>query len=142
MNKDAEHLRLLAIFHFVFAGMVALFSLFPIIHLILGLTVVSASHGNGFGDLGGPPAIFGWLFVFVPCLMIGGGLTAAGLIAYAGRSLQERKRYTYCLVVAGVCCMLMPIGTALGVFSLIVLMRDSVKQEFEGSTTPATPLAD
>src|SRR5260370_41390118 len=31
MNQDAEHLRLLAIFHYVVAGLAALFSLFPLL---------------------------------------------------------------------------------------------------------------
>ena len=41
MTKDEEHLRLLSIFHFVVAGMTALFALFPIIHLLIGLAIVS-----------------------------------------------------------------------------------------------------
>jgi len=39
MNQDEEHPRLLAIFHYVCAGMVALFACFPIIHLVLGITL-------------------------------------------------------------------------------------------------------
>ena len=142
MNKDAEHLRLLAIFHYVFAGMVALGSLFPFIHFVLGLTFLSASQGSEFGDMGGPPVAIAWVFIVVSSALILGGLTVAVLIAHAGNSLRDRKRYTYCTVVAAICCMLMPIGTALGVFSLVVLMRESVKLEFEGTQTPATPLAD
>ena len=32
MTRDEEHLRILSIFHYVVAGIVALFSLFPVIH--------------------------------------------------------------------------------------------------------------
>ena len=61
----------------------------------------------------------------------------AALIAFAGRSLQQRTRYLYCLVMAGVECIFMPFGTVLGVFTIIVLMRDSVKPLFG---RPAAPL--
>ncbi len=63
-------------------------------------------------------------------LFIVAGWTLAVLTAYAGRSLQTRKRYTYCLVMAGVECIFMPFGTVLGVFTIIVLMRDTVKELF------------
>jgi len=38
---------------------------------------------------------------------------------------------TYCLVVAGVECILVPFGTVLGVLTLIVLSKESVKTIFE-----------
>ena len=54
----------------------------------------------------------------------------AFLIFLGGRSLRRRDRYMFCLVVAGISCMLMPFGTALGVFTILVLLRPSVKQIF------------
>jgi hypothetical protein len=42
MKQDEEHLRLLSIFHYVVAGLAALFALFPIFHLILGLFMIFA----------------------------------------------------------------------------------------------------
>ena len=47
-----------------------------------------------------------------------------------GRGLAQRKRYMFCLVVACVECLFMPFGTVLGVFTIIVLSRDSVKALF------------
>jgi hypothetical protein len=58
----------------------------------------------------------GWLF--------------AALVALSGRSIQKRRRYTFCLIMAGVECLFMPVGTVLGVFTIIVLLRDSVKRQF------------
>ena len=61
-RQDEEHLKLLSIFHYVVAGMMALFGCFPIIHLILGLAMVSGKFGQP--KLGEPsPALFGWVFV-------------------------------------------------------------------------------
>ena len=47
------------------------------------------------------------------------------------RFLVQRRNHRFCLVLAGVTCLFMPLGTILGVFTLIVLMRDSVQQSFQ-----------
>jgi disulfide bond formation protein DsbB len=52
-------------------------------------------------------------------------------MAYAGRCLAQRRRYLLCMVVAGIACIFMPFGTALGVFTLVVLSRPAVKAAFE-----------
>jgi hypothetical protein len=42
MNPDTEHLRLLAIFHYVVGGLVALFSFFPLIYTTIGTIFIFA----------------------------------------------------------------------------------------------------
>ncbi len=42
MNQDLDHLRLLAIFHYVVAGLAALVACFPLIHLVMGLVFIFA----------------------------------------------------------------------------------------------------
>ncbi len=44
---------------------------------------------------------------------------------------MHHRRRLFCLVVAGVECAFMPFGTVLGVFTIAVLMRESVKELFE-----------
>lgn len=132
--QDADHLRLLSIFHYVVAGITALFSLFPLIHLVMGLAIVTghlpmeSEQGNDPFD----PRLFGWFFVAFAGAFIAGGLTLAGFMAYAGRCLAQRRRHVLCMVVAGISCCFMPFGTVLGVFTLIVLLRPSVKAAFVG----------
>jgi hypothetical protein len=125
MKQDLEHLKLLAIFHYVVAGMTALFACIPFIHFFMGLALATGAldadpeaQPIGIGIM-----IFAGLFILA-------GWTLAALIAFAGRSLQTRRRYTYCLVMGGVECIFMPFGTVLGVFTIIVLMRDTVKELF------------
>jgi hypothetical protein len=48
----------------------------------------------------------------------------------AGKSLRDRQRYTFCLVIAGINFLSMPLGTILGVFTFVVLQRPSVKVMF------------
>jgi len=132
-ENDASQLRLLSIFHYVVAAITGLFSLFPVLHLVMGLAMVSgklpmepgASGTEAFG-----PQLFGWFFVAFASAVIACGLILAGFMAYAGRCLAQRRRHLPCLVVAAISCMMMPVGTVLGVFTLIVLMRPSVKAAF------------
>jgi hypothetical protein len=63
-RQDAEHLKLLSIFHYVVAAMMALFGCFPIIHLAVGLAMVSGKLGHAKGDE--PfPALVGWAFMLI-----------------------------------------------------------------------------
>lgn len=129
--QDAAHLNLLGIFHYVVAGITALMSLFPVIHLAVGLAIVTGQMPDMQVRPGQPdPAWFGWVFVAVAGVMILTGLTFSVLLAYAGRCLQRRRRYTFCLVMAAISCAFMPFGTVLGVFTLIVLSRPTVKPLF------------
>lgn len=129
-EDDANQLRLLSTFHYVVVAITGLFSLFPILHMVMGLAMDSGKLPMASGNPASPdinPQMFGWIFVILAGVMITCGLTLAGFMAYAGRCLRQRRRYTLCLVMAAISCMLMPIGTVLGVFTLIVLMHPSVK---------------
>ena len=131
VDKDQEHLRLLSIFHYVVGGVSVVFACFPIIHLIVGIFfVVSPEHlANKSGN--GPPAFLGWFFILIASLFILFGLIYATCLFLSGRFLNKRKHYLFCLVVAGFNCLYIPLGTILGVFTIIVLMRPSVKKLFE-----------
>jgi hypothetical protein len=144
MTQDDEHLKLLSVFHYVVGALAGLFALFPVIHLVFGLLMIFAPHT--FGAQGQPPpALMGWFFVIFAAVLIVLGWVFAGFVITAGRFLAKRKHHTFCLVVAGVECIFMPFGTVLGVFTIIVLMRESVKQQFTAvavSSAKATELRD
>jgi hypothetical protein len=110
-------------------GIIALFSLFPIVHLVFGIVmIVSPDTFETGGE--GPPAFIGWLFAFIGGTIILVGLVFATCVILAGRFLSLRRHYTYCFVMACIQCLFIPFGTVLGVFTIIVLMRESVKQIF------------
>ncbi len=132
MTQDEQQLDLLAIFHYIVGGITALFSCFPFIHLALGVAMLSgAIDFEGPGPP--PPPFFAWLFILFPAVFILIGWTLSIVIIMAGRKLKSRGSRTFCMVVAGLECILMPFGTVLGVLSLIVLMRPSVEQLFAGN---------
>jgi hypothetical protein len=129
MNQDAEHLRLLSIFHYVVAGVAAFCSFFPLIYTVVGFVFVALSHH--------PPAALGWAFVGVGIFLFLLGAVFALVLAFAGRSLSRRRHYWYAFVVACIECIFIPFGTILGVFTIIVLSRESVKTLFSIETTQA-----
>jgi hypothetical protein len=129
--QDAEHLRLLSLFHYIVAGLQALFASFPIIHFIVGAFMVLGPGLLGKGQDRFPAmAAGGFFMVFAAAWMIV-GWTLVACVVIAGRSLARRQRYTFCLIVAGVeAAVCMPFGTILGVFTILVLMRPTVKAAF------------
>lgn len=220
VNQDDEHLKLLSIFHYVVAGIIALVACFPIIHLIIGIAILSGAlegpfeehwdeegpreppsavraeappeaaplelvpaepdkavppeaaplepgpaepdvaapaepvpaepgvrepdeaaetdeccppaGGHGRRSHGFGATLFGVIFVVGATIFILSGWTLAVLLFIAGRCLARRKRHLFCLVVAGISCLFMPFGTILGVFTMVVLLRPSVKAQFQG----------
>jgi hypothetical protein len=131
-NQDKEQLRLLSVFHYVVAGIMALFSLFPLLHLAIGIAIVAGGFGtNGNGEA--PPQFVGWFFIVFASSMILCGFVMALCIALAGNRLANNRSYRFCLITACIQCIFMPFGTVLGIFTIIVLMRPSVKQLFEAT---------
>ena len=54
----------------------------------------------------------------------------------AGFCLLGYRARTFCLVVAGFNCVNMPLGTILGVFTIVVLLRPAVTARFASSGMP------
>ena len=126
---DNEHLKLLSIFHYVKGGISALFACIPIIHIVLGLIMIVAPHVFGQGK-DQPPAFIGWLFVVLGGSIILLGWTFAALTLIAGRCIARRNHRTFVFIWACVECLSIPFGTVLGVCTIVVLNRASVKEMF------------
>jgi hypothetical protein len=136
-GRDEEHVKLLSIFHYVLAGIMGFFGCMPFIHVGLGLWMLASpgSFAGGSGS-GPPPAFMPWMFVIMGSAMILAAWTVVILLIAAGTCLRRRTRRMFCIVVAGISCLFMPIGTVLGVFTIIVLSRPSVKALFEAHAEP------
>jgi hypothetical protein len=132
-DVDLQHLKALSICHYVLGALTALGSSVLLIHLGMGITmIVSPSTISGGSEP--PPAFMGWLFVLIGGVGITVGWTFSALIIMAGRFLARRKHHLFCLIMAAVSCAVsVPLGTILGVFTLIVLLRPSVKELFRVS---------
>ena len=126
MTQDEQHLDLLTIFHYIVGGLTALFSCFFLLHVAMGIAML---HG-AFNGEDAPPKLFAWFFILFPSVLILVGWVLAGFIIAAGRRLKRRVSRTFCLVIGGIECILIPYGTVLGVFTIVLLMKESVKQLF------------
>ncbi len=111
-------------------------SMIPLIHVGLGFSFLTSPEV--FPDENGnpPPALMGWLFMMIGSIVIVAGLTLAVCLIFSGRFLAQRKGYWFSFVVACIECLNTPLGTLLGVFTLVVLSRQSVK-ELYGIVPPA-----
>jgi hypothetical protein len=123
-RSDADHLKLLSIGFYIQSGISLLMGLYGLVYIGLGLA------GGGVGRPGEafPTAIFVWMGA---ALLIGGLLMAA-LNLVAGRSLTRKQNLTLVQILAGLSCLHVPYGTALGVLTFMVLGRPTVKALFEG----------
>jgi hypothetical protein len=139
MDRDTEQLNLLSIFHYVVAGLAALFSFFPLLYAAIGVVFIfAARHGTAKPGEELPPEFLGWIFAVLGSVLFLIGIAIAICILITGRSLALCKRYSFVLVMACIECLFIPFGTILGVFTLVVLSRESVRALF--STTQTTAL--
>ena len=119
--SDQSALDSLAIFHFIYAGLLALTGLVVIAIGALGTAVVaSAAHRHGSGFLAGGA------FMIVMFVVAGFIFLKAGIVAFSGFGLRKARHRTVTQIVACLCCLNVPLGTILGVFTLVVLSRPSV----------------
>jgi hypothetical protein len=133
---DREHLRLLAIFHFVVAAL----SVLGIGFLLLHYTLMSSVFDNPqiWQKQPNPPpfspkeffAIFKWFYVFGGVALL---LAVVGNVL-SGIFLMARKYRVFSLVVAALDCLQIPFGTVLGVFTIVVLVRESVIELYKSET--------
>lgn len=126
--EDASHLKLLSIFHYIVGGIGVLTSLLPCVHLVFGILMVNGTFPGG-GQ--GPPPEFGWLVIAFALCAILIGLTFSVLTIFVGQRIASRENHLLCLINAGIQCLFIPLGTALGVFTFVVLLRPQVRALFE-----------
>lgn len=133
---DEDHLKLLFIGYLISAGMSALFSLLGLVYVFMGLVIrsVFANLPEAAKRLGQapPPEIF-WIFTFFGALIFLAMVTLAALKARVAWCIRKRRSRVFCLVVAGISCLGIPYGTALGLFTFLVLGKDSVQRLFEAA---------
>jgi hypothetical protein len=127
---DEEHLRLLTIGHYITGGLCIAFASIFIFHFVF-IALMAANpeffptpHGE---QVVAPDGVMR-IFAVVIGLFILAGWLAGGLTIYMGRCIKLRTRRTLTFVVACLNMLFIPVGTVLGVFTLIVLSRPSVKR--------------
>jgi hypothetical protein len=119
-EKDASHLRSLGICAYVYAGLECLMGLVAILYMGIGLWIALEQNEPS-----------GWIFFGVGLLLGLWIIAMTVLTILSARWMGQGKRWTFCLVISCIHCISFPFGLALGIFSIIVLVRPSVKNWFQ-----------
>lgn len=131
IDKTAQYTQYanyIGLAHYVVAAFSALFACFPVLHLSIGIGIVT-----GRLDTQNEPGAMlgGWMFIGVASAFICLGWFFTAILLYTGRCWQKKQHYTFCLIVAAVSCLFTPFGTILGIFALILLLQPEGKALFE-----------
>lgn len=129
-SQDETHLDNLSVGHYVVGGLIALFACLPLLYFVIGLSLVMG--GDSIMGEGGkePPAAFGWIFAALGLALFLFGQAIALSLVLSGRFIKQRKNYLFSFILACIACAFVPLGTILGVFTILVLSRDSVKNAY------------
>ncbi|PHS04104.1 MAG: hypothetical protein COA78_17030 [Blastopirellula sp.] len=126
-------LKTLSILYFVFAGLSLLMLLFLVLHYFAFSSMMNMDLPVQKGQpaprqmldqVMGPMKYMYLLMGFVGSLFTVSCLTT-------GFCFLSKKRHTLAIVGAGISCLSIPLGTALGVWALLVLLDENVKAEFK-----------
>jgi hypothetical protein len=144
--EDREHLSALSIGHFILAG-VSLLGAAPILFYGAAGAKVLEEFGSdlsmAMGDLptqsgsnplaGSPDAMLhdlGTLLTAAVVSFIAVSVLAAVHLVLVGVLMRRRRWWTFCYLTGWGECLMFPFGTILGIFTIIVLGRPSVKRLF------------
>jgi hypothetical protein len=126
---DEEHLRLLSLLHYVSGGMTLAFGLmFGVWMGFMGAIFATMASESAAPHRQAPPTEFFLIF----------GLLGLAAIVYgvleliSGRLMSQRRRWLFSFIVSLPRVVLVPYGSMLTIFTLIVLDRRSVKSLYRG----------
>ncbi|QDU97301.1 hypothetical protein [Lignipirellula cremea] len=121
-HQDMSKLKWLSVFWYLFAAIHAI----PILVLVVvvGLKLVWFL-GGGFRFNASATTPF---VVFVTGVLLGSLHVALSFLV--ARCLSRQNRYGFCQVVAALNCLVVPVGTILAIFTLVVLSRGGVRALF------------
>jgi ABC-type phosphate transport system permease subunit len=141
MEKDLEHLKLLGIFHYIWGALSLIGGIFiGGYFLVIGIILMNnpptstSSEDSGTASMAGGILIGVGVLLFLIVVVYGILTLMAG-----GKYRKHQGGYWFCFILAIVTLVIGGIpGIVLGIFSLIVLSRESVKTLFRGQSLPGT----
>ncbi len=140
-SEDERFLKVLSVCHYVCAGLVALCMVIPGMYIVLGIMAdsmpMAAPNAVRHGD--DPGAMFGGIFIAIGIVGVLLCLGIATMLVFAGRAMAARTRSTLIIVSACIMCLWVPIGTVLGVFTLVLMQRPGMKALFNPTAFAGQP---
>lgn len=126
-SQGEKNLDILGTFHNIMGVLTAAMACIPLVHFFIGIAIL----GPGPGEIDAVPRVIGLLFVILSGIIIAAGWVMAVLIFVAGNRLKQRRAYNYCLVIAFLECLIMPLGTVLGIFTILNLTKEPIRELFD-----------
>lgn len=129
-RKDGDLLSIVSIFHYVLGGFQMLFSLIGFVYIAVGILMATGAMDSAKG--GAPPPELGWIFGGVGVVFVLIFLAIGLLTIRTGINISRRRRRTFCIVIDSILCTMVPFGTIVGIFGLVLLTRLETVEEFKG----------
>jgi uncharacterized membrane protein len=141
MEKDLEHLKLLGIFHYIWGALSLIGGLFlGAYFVVIGVVLMTNPSATSSTEESGSAGV------------VGGVMIAIGVVAFlivvvygiltlmaGGKYRKHQGGYWFLFILAIITLIIGGIpGIVLGIFSLIVLGRPSVKALIKGESLPGT----
>jgi len=141
MEKDLEHLKLLGIFHYIWGALSLIGGLFlGAYFVVIGVVLITNPSATSSTEESGSAGV------------VGGVMIAIGVVAFlivvvygiltlmaGGKYRKHQGGYWFLFILAIITLIIGGIpGIVLGIFSLIVLGRPSVKALIKGESLPGT----
>jgi hypothetical protein len=133
MPMDDKELKTLSILHYVLSGLTFLFLILNMIYMNFMLDLASRSNIDTSNEPFPAPSnvdAFVQFFHYFLLVFFFMGLVYGAFLLIAGMMLNARSSYNFCFFTAVIGFFYIPFGTILSVFTLIVLNRNSVKEQF------------
>lgn len=130
---DGEHLKLLSLFHYIKGALTILTSSFFILHFVMFAIFSRLAENPEFAgeEFGSefPAALF-TIFAILFGAFIVLGIAFGILQIMSGIFMKKRKNRMFSFIIAIFELIFIPYGTILGVLTIIVLQRESVKNVY------------
>jgi hypothetical protein len=126
-----EHLNLLSIFYFVFGGLSLLLAFVILIYAIVIAAIFSNNEVQASIQNDAPLVNYIFNVVGIVFLIIFILVLAVGILqVVAGFRIRQKRNRVFNIVIGILALPSFPLGTALGVFTIIVLSRPGVIEMF------------
>lgn len=132
-EQQRTYLRVLALLHYVYGALIAFIALAMLV--LFGFGVIGS-----FSEVGDPGLLGVMGFVSCGVVFV---FAYAALTFLAGRWIERRRYWAGLIVYSTLNALNAPLGTLLGVFTIVVLAGEPVRAAFEGrlpaTAAPAPP---
>lgn len=129
-NSDSDLWKIVSVFHFAVGGFQILLSSIGVIYMSFGYLIATGAIDSAKSQP--PPEAIGWIFSGVGFVFTVILLTLGVLVIRTGMNMLKKRSRTFCMVIDAMLCLMIPFGTIVGIFGLVLLMKPETEELFTG----------